>query len=148
MYVLLTEQKEVKLQFCREMLLLMITWPCAVENYPLDVSYVSSKFNGDEYIVYPKEVPWFFSNIICTNITLHSFDIQPFSTYMNPFSAKQRPYHRICNDISLFGTKRVKLCWSCNWAATSKKDMHYFCIYIHQIRVYKIIFMHRNIFGK
>ena len=27
---------------------------------------------------------------------------------VNPFSAKQRPYHHICNDVSLFGTKRVK----------------------------------------
>ena len=27
---------------------------------------------------------------------------------LNTFNAKQRPYHRICNDISLFGTKRVK----------------------------------------
>ena len=26
---------------------------------------------------------------------------------LNPFSAKQRPYYRICNDISSFGTKRV-----------------------------------------
>ena len=28
---------------------------------------------------------------------------------INPFSAKQRPYHRICNEISSFGTKRVNI---------------------------------------